>query len=114
LLNTANSLGNLITSGAENNTSSKQILKDDENTNIEEVPVNQTEPNTRQLKFNNTFKKLSIDLNDAPTEFNIEEINIQKENIEVDVDEGEVNFQQDGEPIILSPVVCYFIISIGC
>src|SRR5690606_26071861 len=50
------------------NVQNSEKVKDDYD---EFNPNTITEP---ELKFNSTFKKLSIDLNDDPTEFNINEI----------------------------------------
>lgn len=55
----------------------------------------EAEPN---FKFNQTFKSLCIDLNDEPTEFNVEEICVN--NAELGINE-----HMALGPVILSPIV---------
>lgn len=100
---TSNTL--VVNSGLSTN-SPNEIIKaeneisiDKNNLDNNNVKPNDSNLNEAQLKFTSTFKKLSIDLNDEPTEFNIEEICVggnKNENKEEEEKEA---------PVILSPIV---------
>jgi CUB/sushi domain-containing protein len=88
-------------SDINNNNEALNNINSNSNNNLNEqndIDNNIVEP---KLKFTNTFKKLSIDLNDEPTEFNVEEINVNTNSMDINIQETE------SYPIILLPIVLY-------
>jgi hypothetical protein len=74
------------------------IITEKEETDNEDNGTNQipTNLNSNKLTFNSTFKNLPFELNDEPTEFNMEEFRVKK-------DAEGANVHTD--PVILVPIV---------
>jgi hypothetical protein len=93
-------LNNIVGSSTSLKTIKRNSISETKNdNNINEQLVNYEEmvDNEPNLKFNSTFKKLSIDLNDEPTEFNLNEICVNNNE----------NPNSD-QPKILVPIVLFF------
>jgi len=75
------------------------IKKDYQNQNMHYQSLNDSE---NKIKFNSTFKKLSIDLNDEPTDFNLEEICVNPNEV------LNKSYKDGDSHVILSPIVKYY------
>jgi hypothetical protein len=73
--------------------------KDYQTQNINNLSLNDSE---NKIKFNSTFKKLSIDLNDEPTDFNLEEICVNPNEV------LDKSYKDGDSHVILSPIVQYY------
>lgn len=106
-LNVISSFGNLnniIGSSTSLKTIKKESqyeIKNENNINDQNYQnYEEIDHNEQNLKFNSTFKKLSIDLNDEPTEFNLNEICVNN-------NENHNSVSSD-QPKILIPIVIFY------